>query len=89
MAKTSVPLSYVAREPITSKRFLISIGAKNSLKKLKKIPVTVKNKESTAAAVTKVKDINTPISPTRPKKRKLTLTDQLKELPEESPLQKV
>jgi len=68
LAKTSVPLSYIAREPITSKRFLISIGAKSSPKKLKKIFITVKNKESIVAAVTKVKDINTPISLTRLKK---------------------
>ena len=89
MAKTGVPLSYVAGEPIAGKRFLISAGARSSLKKLKKIPVTVKNQESTAATVTEVKDIDTPISPTRPKKRKLTLTDQLKELPKELLLQKV
>ena len=75
MAKTSVPSSYVAGEPIISKRFLISIGAKSSPKKLKKIPATVKNKESIVAAVTKVKDIDTPILLTRTKKRKLTLTD--------------
>ena len=89
MAKTGVPSSCVAGEPVAGKRFSISAGAKSSPKKLKKIPATVKNKESTAAAVTEVKDIDTPISPTRPKKRKLTLTDQLKELPEESPLRKV
>jgi len=89
LAKTGVPLSCVAGEPIAGKRFSISAGVKSCPKKLKKIPVTVKNKESTAVAVTEVKDIDTPVSPTRPKKRKLTLTDQLKELPEESPLQKV
>ena len=75
MAKTSIPLSYVAGEPITSKRFLISIGVKSSPKKLKKIPVTIKNKESIVVAVTGVKDINTPILLTCLKKRKLTLTD--------------
>ena len=48
---------------------------KSSPKKLKKTPVTVKNKESIVVAVTKVKDINTPVLPTRLKKRKLTLTD--------------
>jgi hypothetical protein len=75
LAKTGVPLSYIAREPITSKRFLISIGVKSSPKKLKKIPATIKNKESTVVAVTRVKDINTPVLPTRPKKQKLTLID--------------
>jgi hypothetical protein len=58
LAKTGVPLSYVAGEPITSKRFLISIGEKSSPKKLKKISTTIKNKESIAVAMTKVKDIN-------------------------------
>jgi len=89
LAKTGVPSSCVAGEPVAGKRFSVSAGAKSSPKKSKKIPATVKNKESTAAAVTEVKDIDTPVSPTRPKKRKLTLTDQLKELPEESPLRKV
>ena len=68
MAKASIPLSYVTREPITSKRFLISIGAKSSPKKLKKILITVKNKESIVVAMTKVKDINTSVLPTRLKK---------------------
>ena len=68
MAKTGVPLSCVTREPITSKRFLVSIGVKSSPKKLKKIPITIKNKESIVVAVTRVKDINTPILPTRLKK---------------------
>ena len=89
LAKTGVPSSCVAGEPVAGKRFSISAGARSSPKKSKKIPATVKNQESTAATVTEVKDIDTPISPTRPKKRKLTLTDQLKELPEESPLRKV
>jgi hypothetical protein len=48
---------------------------KSSPKKLKKTPITIKNKESIVVAVTKVKDINTPILPTRLKKRKLTLID--------------
>ena len=89
LAKTSVPLSCITREPIASKRFSISIGVKSCPKKLKKISITVKNKESIVVAITKVKDINTPILLTRLKKQKLTLIDQLKELPKESPLQKV
>jgi len=89
LAKTGVPSSCVAGEPVAGKRFSISAGAKSSPKKSKRIPATVKSKESTAAAVTEIKDIDTPVSPTRLKKRKLTLTDQLKELPEESPLRKV
>jgi len=68
LAKTSIPLSYITREPITSKRFLISIGVKSYPRKLKKIFITIKNKESIVVAVTKVKDINTPILLTRLKK---------------------
>ena len=68
LAKASIPLSYITREPITSKRFLISIGVKSSPKKLKKIFITVKNKESIVAAVTGVKDINTSVLPTCLKK---------------------
>ena len=61
LAKTSVPLSYITREPITNKRFLVFIEVKNSPKKLKKISITVKNKKSIAVAITGVKDINTSI----------------------------
>jgi hypothetical protein len=75
LAKTSVRSSCVAGERITGKRFSISAGARSSAKKSKKISATVKNQESTAATVTQVKDINTPISPTRLKKQKPTLTD--------------
>ena len=68
LAKTSVPLSYITGEPITSKRFLVSIGVKSSPKKLKKIFITIKNKKSIVVAVTRVKDINTLVLLTRLKK---------------------
>ena len=68
LVKTNIPSSYVAREPITSKRFLISIKAKSSFKKLKKTFTTIKNQKNTAATITEVKNINTSISPTCLKK---------------------
>ncbi|OCL06148.1 hypothetical protein AOQ84DRAFT_390389 [Glonium stellatum] len=89
LAKTGVPSSCVAGEPVAGKRFSLSTGVKSSPKKSKKAPTTVKNEENTVVATTEATGIDTPVSPTRAKKRKLTLTDQLKELPEESPLRRV
>ena len=68
LAKTGIPSSCVIGEPVAGKKFLIFAGAKSSLKRSKKILVTIKNQENTTATVTEVKDIDTPVSPTRPKK---------------------
>ena len=43
LIKTNIFLFYITREPITSKRFSISIKAKSSPKKLKKTFTTIKN----------------------------------------------
>ena len=43
LIKTNIYLFYITKKFITSKRFLISIKVKSSIKKLKKISVIVKN----------------------------------------------
>ncbi|OCK80457.1 hypothetical protein K432DRAFT_404679 [Lepidopterella palustris CBS 459.81] len=92
LAKTGVPLSCVAGEPaadrrVSAARFKSFPVKSTNRDTMKGASNTVANAETgTETMSTNTRKANSIVLSTRPQKRRLTLDDQKKDLPEESPL---
>ncbi|PVI07255.1 hypothetical protein DM02DRAFT_622601 [Periconia macrospinosa] len=91
LRKTGVPSSCVGSQPVTSRRAAVTAPRVSPTKsqapnkKVKLVVETSRNPETTREVV-EVQEKDVPVSPSRPRKRRLTLSDELAQLPENSPL---
>lgn len=96
MLKVGVPSSAVGTSPLTSRRasamatkaLPMKFDTVQSKKNMNQIPTSVEDREQSATYPSDVTTQEQPKSPTIPRKRKMTLSDELAELPEDSLLRK-
>ncbi|KAF2689065.1 hypothetical protein K458DRAFT_413377 [Lentithecium fluviatile CBS 122367] len=92
LQKVGVPSSCVGSQPLTSRRALAMTTKSSPQKKALKAPAqkptssVTKNESMVPADTIKIVKTQSVASPAKPKKRKLTLSDELAELPPDSPL---
>ncbi|CAI6265885.1 unnamed protein product [Periconia digitata] len=91
LVKAGVPSSCVGSQPVTSRRAAVTaprISPTKATTSNKNTKLTLNTKQHTPKLTKEVEEIqkSTPVSPIRPRKRRLTLSDEMAQLPNGSPL---